>query len=154
MRWQRRPKRARTRVARAASRVAACRIEGDYMRTKALLFAGMAFSFVAFGGQESFTESLFRSKYGRSTPLAEAREKKAAQKTGAHAERCVAPEKCSATRAERPPVESSPAVARNSWQESLFRAKYGRSLPSSSDPVVVAKTDRTACPHGCCSVGE
>lgn len=124
------------------------------MKTKALLFVGVAFSFTAFGGQESFAESLFRSKYGRSTPLAEAREKKAAKKTGEHVERCVAHEKCSAMRAESRPVESSPEIARNSWQESLFRAKYGRSLPSSSDPVVVVKTDRTACLHECCSVSE
>ena len=124
------------------------------MKTKALLLAGMAFSFAAFGGQESFAESFFRSKYGRSTPLAEAREKKAAKKTGEHVERCVAHEKCSAMRAESRTVESSPGAARNFWQDSLFRAKYGRSLPNSSDPVVVATTARTACVHECCGVSE
>ena len=103
------------------------------------------------GVADTFVESHFRIKYGRSTPAAEARERAAAEETATHVRRCEELGKCTLMRADARAAASSALAVGESWREAWFRAKYGRSLPvKTEEPKLFASADRMGCEHECC----
>jgi hypothetical protein len=100
---------------------------------------------------DTFTETHFRTKYGRSTPAAEARQRAAAEETAAHVRRCEEIGKCALMQAGARGAETSAPAAPESWMQAWFRTKYGRSLPvQTGEPKLFASADRTSCEHECC----
>jgi len=66
----------------------------------------------------SWQEQWFKAKYGRYSPMEEARQKAEQANTAFHEE--------TTPRAER---RREPATPSNSWREQWFKAKYGRYSP-------------------------
>ncbi|MEZ5398765.1 MAG: hypothetical protein R2729_03795 [Bryobacteraceae bacterium] len=87
------------------------------MKTSLMIFAVSAV-FVTSGlaqFSDAWREQYFKAKYGRSSPMEEARQKAALANT--------------AWRAETAPTANVAPSVNNSWTEQYFRAKYGRNSP-------------------------
>lgn len=97
--------------------------------------------------REDFGDALFRSKYGRSTPRVEAREKLAVEANEKHARMCLELGKCTLMHAGGNVAAPPKGVPDNSWLEAFYRAKYGRTLEMAEVRVVA---DNVACEHECC----
>ena len=80
-------------------------------------FAGLAIAAAGFGQtSNSWFEQWHRAKYGRYSPMEEARQKATQESTAFREETATQP----ASRTESGP---------NSWREQWFKAKYGRYSP-------------------------
>jgi hypothetical protein len=103
------------------------------------------------GVSETFVESHFRIKYGRSTPAAEARRKAEAEERAAHVRRCEEIGKCASMQVAGRSADTSAPRPGEYWMQAWFRTKYGRSLPvETKEPRVFASADRSSCEHECC----